>query len=143
MENIDKLIEKLGSEECLNLIIDEFKSLPLNYQLEVLKYFASKINECKQSYLHDQAESICLEEGHQFSKWEKNEWSTFEDICVDHQIIHGYKVEHQNWKRVCSRCGFVEFVEREPKELINERKEKNRQARIKRLERELKHLKSE
>ena len=86
-------------------------------------------------------EKICQQEGHTFSKWKHNKWPEYIDTVIDHQHVHNYPIEHENWERTCSRCGFVEEVEHEPQELIDERKEKNKKARIKRLERELKKIK--
>lgn len=87
-------------------------------------------------------EKICQREGHTFGKWKKRTWTTKEEYWDAGP--QGYvDVEHEVWERTCSRCGFVEKIDYEPQELIDERKEKNKKARIKRLESELKRLKNE
>lgn len=87
-------------------------------------------------------EKICQQEGHTFGKWERRTWTT-KEVYWDAGPQGYVDVEHEVWERTCSRCGFVEEVDYEPQELIDERKEKNKKARIKRLESELKRLKNE
>ena len=101
----------------------------------VVKYLGIQEQEDK--------EKICKQEGHTFGKWKHNIWTEYIDTVIDHQHVPNYPIELENWERTCSRCGFVEEVEHEPQELIDKRNEKNKKARIKRLERELKKLKSE
>ncbi len=85
----------------------------------------------------------CMRESHVFGKWEHRTWTTYEDAVIDHEHIPNYPVEHEQWERKCTRCGYIEKVDIEPQELIDERKEKNKQKRIKQLETELKRLKEE
>lgn len=87
-------------------------------------------------------EKICQQEGHTFGKWKRRTWTT-KEVYWDAGPQGYVDVEHEKWERTCSRCGFVEKVDYEPQELIDERKEKNKKARIKRLESELKRLKNE
>ena len=101
----------------------------------VVKYLGIQEQEDK--------EKMCQQEGHTFGKWKYNKWTIYIDTVIDHQPVHNYPIDKENWERTCSRCGFVEEVECEPQELIDERKEKNKKARIKRLERELKKIESE
>ena len=87
-------------------------------------------------------EKIYQQEGHTFGKWRRITWTT-KEVYWDSGPQGYVDVEHEVWERTCSRCGFVEKVDYEPQELIDERKEKNKKARIKRLESELKRLKNE
>lgn len=87
-------------------------------------------------------EKICQQEGHTFGKWKRRTWTT-KEVYWDAGPQGYVDVEHEKWERTCSRCGFVEKFDYEPQELIDERKEKNKKARIKRLESELKRLKNE
>lgn len=142
MAHIESKIESNPNENIFVEAMIDFKQLPLNYQIEILKSFSRKVDECKASYLHDQAVIECLNEGHQFSKWKKITWTTQEQVFDAGP--RGYvDVDHINWERMCTRCGFKETVEHEPQELIDARKEKSKQAKIKRLERELNRLKNE
>lgn len=87
-------------------------------------------------------EKTCQREGHTFGKWKKRTWTT-KEVYWDAGPQGYVDVDHEVWERTCSRCGFVEKIDYEPQELIDERKEKNKKARIKRLESELKRLKNE
>lgn len=85
----------------------------------------------------------CVSKGHDYSKWEKIEYSTRERNPYldsrDYIVPEGMEyisVEHTKWKRTCFRCGYVETFKQEPQELIDERNEKNKRARIKKLEKE-------
>ena len=100
----------------------------------VVKYLGIQEQEDK--------EKIYQQEGHTFGKWKKRTWTT-KEVYWDAGPQGYVDVEHEVWERTCSRCGFVEKVDYEPQELIDERKEKNKKARIKRLESELKRLKNE
>lgn len=85
---------------------------------------------------------MCQKEGCIFSEWKKATWFTEEPVWD--AGLRGYvKVEHENWKRTCSRCGFVETVKEEPAELVEARKEKNKKRRIKQLKAELRRLENE
>ena len=124
-------------------IFERYESLSQDNRKKVI----NEVFEIVVKYLgiqeQEDKEKICQQEGHTFSKWKHNKWTEYIDTVIDHQHVQNYPIEHKNWKRTCSRCGLVEAVEHEPQELIDERKEKNRKARIKRLERELKKLENE
>jgi len=47
------------------------------------------------------------------------------------------------WQRTCTRCGFTETLDYEPEELVNERNENKKKARIRKLEKMLEDLKNE
>ncbi len=132
-EELKKVANILGEVENLSQnnkrkVIDEVFGV-------VVKYLGIQKQENK--------EKVCHQEGHIFGKWEHNICTTYIDTVIDHQRVHNFPVEHENWKRTCSRCGFVDVVDHEPQELIDTRKEKNKKARIKRLESELRRLKNE
>lgn len=125
--NVSEKFENLSQKNKRKVINEVFKI--------VTKYLGIQEQENK--------EKICQQEGHMFGKWEHNKWTTSVDTVIDHQHVHDLPVEHENWERTCGRCGFVDTVDQEPQELIAARKEKNKKARIKRLESELKRLKNE
>ena len=124
-------------------IFERYESLSQDNRKKVI----NEVFEIVVKYLgiqeQEDKEKICKQEGHTFGKWKHNKWTERIDTVIDHQHVPNYPIEHENWERTCSRCGFVEEVEHEPQELIDKRNEKNKKARIKRLERELKKLKSE
>jgi hypothetical protein len=122
--------------------IKDFKQLPINYQIDILNSFAQCVEDSKKKNEHDIAVNTCSTEGHVFSKWKKIKYSTKEEYWDAGP--RGYvDVEHVEWKRTCTRCGFEERIDYEPQELIEERLEKNKQAKIKRLEKKLEKLKNE
>ena len=138
-ENIIKDTD-IDKEELLSAL-KNLKELPVKYKLEILKSFLEKVKECKENYSNDELVKTCTNEGHQFSNWEKKVISNYEDCWIDHELIHNYKIEEIFWQRTCNRCGHIEIAKEEPKELVEERKEKAKQKEIKRLERRLQKLK--
>ena len=124
-------------------VLEKFENLSQNNKIKVI----NEVFEVVAKYLgiqeQENKEKVCQQEGHIFDKWKHNKWTTYIDTVIDHQHVHNFPVEHENWERTCSRCGFVDEVDHEPQELIDARKEENKKARIKRLESELKRLKNE
>ena len=142
-ENIISFLNRNKELESLLSIIKRFDTLTSNSKKKVIKDLANAIKK----YLHieEQAnkERICKESGHVFDKWEKVTWTTYEDVMIDHELIHNYKCNNVDYRRTCTRCGFVERRNDEPQELIDERTKRNKQIRIKQLESELQRLKKE
>ena len=137
--NANKKISKLRKIENL---LNQFDKLSSKQKRAILSKLSELIKECLKQQEQEHKEQLCNEEGHQFGEWEERNWSTYEIVCIDHEIIPNYEIEHTAWKRVCTRCGAVETTEREPIELVNARREQKRKARIKELETELAQLKS-
>lgn len=115
-----------SSENTFAEVMTDFNQLPLKYQVEILKSFASKVDERKKSFLHEEALITCQNEGHIFGKWKHKTWTTYSDTVIDHQIVHDFPIEHEDWERVCTRCGFLESMDVEPQELADERREKKK-----------------
>lgn len=143
MQQIDITEQSNQKENSFTKAIKDFKQLPISYQISILNSFVQNVETEKKNNEHDIAVNTCSCEGHIFGKWKHNKWTDYIDTVVDHEHIHNYPIYKENWVRKCSRCGFVEKVECEPQELIDARKEKNKKARIKRLESELRRLKKE
>lgn len=137
--NADQNKELKELEEVLN----RFENLSENNKAKaieeiykiVVKYLGVQEQEGK--------EKICEREGHIFDKWRHNKWTEYIEAVIDHQHVPHYPINRENWERTCSRCGFVEEAHFEPTELQEEKREKNRKTRIKKLETELKKLKGE
>ena len=130
-ENLKEFADIFERFECLS---QNTKRKVINDIFEIVaKYIGIQEQENK--------EKVCEHEGHIFGEWKHNNWTEYIDAVIDHEHVHDYPIEHENWKRTCSRCGFVDKVDYEPQELIDERKEKNKKARIKKLESQLKKLK--
>lgn len=123
--------------------LSDFKKLPLEYQTTLIKYFLNKVDECKKNVKKEEDKKRCQIEGHQFSKWKKETYKKHIGSIIDHMRVHDYEVSIQMWCKTCTRCGFKETCQEEPQEAIDERLEKQKQAKIKRLEQQLKKLKEE
>ena len=113
--------------------IKDFKRLSSKYQKEVLKTFRDSVDKYKAKTLYDEKLAVCKEKGHDYTEWKHNKWIT----------IQKDKTEHENWRRSCRRCGYIDIVYKEPKELVAERKEKEEKAKIRILEREIRRISNE
>lgn len=129
-------------DDSITKSFSDFNQLPLKYQRAILDILKAKVKEYQEVVAQEEAEKICTSEGHQFSKWKKGVDVQYEDTYIDHQFIPNYRTETTVWERTCSRCGFVERVEHEPQELIDTRREKNKQAQVRRLTKKLQQLQS-
>ena len=113
--------------------IDDFKKLPAKYQKEVLKTFRDSVDKYKARTAYDEKVAICKNNGHDYTDWKHNKWIT----------IQKDKIEHENWRRNCRRCGYIDIVYKEPKELATKRKDKEDKARMRILEREIQRISNE
>jgi hypothetical protein len=137
--NANKKISKLRKIEN---IFKQFDNLSSNQKRAILSKLSELIKECLKQQEQERKEQQCNEFGHEFGEWEERNWTTYASVCIDHEIIPNYEEKHTEWRRVCTRCGYVEKTRREPIELVNTRREQKRKARIKKLETELAQLKS-
>lgn len=139
---------KLNAEQNQELkkianVLEKFENLSQNNKEKALNEVFGVVAKYLGIQEQEDKEKICHQEGHIFDEWKHKELTTYVDTVIDHQHVHDFPVKHDNWERICSRCGFVDKVDHEPQELIDTRKEKNRKTRIKKLESELKRLKNE
>lgn len=97
-----------------------------------------------------EAESMCKTEGHVFSNWKENRFTNYispaEAYGIEGLLNGGTEptipVEKVEWRRTCERCGYEEIVREEPEEVKKERLTKAKDARIRKLKKELKDLES-
>lgn len=141
--------KKYNQSEMIKAI-SAFKNLPVKHQLSVLKSFMSKVKKECELEASELVEAECTRKGHDYSQWKEIKYKTSERNPYlnsrDYIVPEGMEyitVEHTKWERTCARCGYVETVEQEPQELIDERERQNKKAKIKSLEEELKRLKGE
>jgi len=133
-------VEKSKELKKIASISERFEGLSQNNKRKVIdeifqivtKYFGIQEQENK--------EKVCQQEGHIFGEWKYVQRTTYIDTVIDHQRVHNFPVKHENWKRTCSRCGFVYKVDHELQELIDARKEKAKKVQIKSLKSEIKRL---
>lgn len=123
-------------------VLEKYNNMSQKNKEKVIKEIVKIVKKYDTIQEQEDKEKICLNEGHTFKKWKKITYTT-KEVFWDAGPRGYIDVENNVWKRTCSRCGLVETVENEPQELIDERKEKAKKAKIKRLERELEKLKKE
>ena len=142
-ENLDIFNQITNDPNDIKEHIDTYNNLPIKYKIEIINNLINNINKCKSDNEHDIAVKTCSTEGHKFGKWNHREWETIKDVVIDHQHVPNYRIKHEIWSRTCERCGFIEENEKMPDEIKQEIEQKRKQAKIKRLERELHRLKNE
>ena len=125
----------------LQKVLSSFQSLNRERQSNVIESLVSLLNSYYEDQVHEEKEKICQSEGHVMGEWEYDSWTSYEDTVIDHQFVHGFECYHEEWMRTCSRCGYKEITEIEPEEVRIKREEKERQDKIKKLEKELEKLK--
>ena len=101
------------------------------------------IDEYIDKQVQEEKEAICKKEGHTFGHWQQEEWTTYENVSVDYQVlpIFDSPVNHKQWVRTCKRCGYQEETVHEPKSVAASRRRRENTERIKALEEELRQLK--
>lgn len=129
-------------------IIKRYNKLNEEDQKRVIESISKAISRIESNNLKKRIEEECKNKGHDYTEWERIEYSRCERNPYlgnrDYMVPEGREyisVDYVKWERKCNRCGFIETVEKEPKELIDKRKEENKQKEIKRLEKRLKKLK--
>jgi len=130
--------------------ISTFREMPLKHQLAIIKSFIQKVKRQSEVQKREEIEEQCINKGHNYSDWKVISYTTREKNPYfglrDYIVSEGYEyidVLHTKWERTCARCGFVETVKEEPQELIDKRKEQEKNARIKELKKELYRLENE
>ncbi len=124
-------------------LIERFNGLSQANKEKALKSILDVINASIEDQEQENKENACRQEGHIFSDWKYYGWTTYEKTVIDHEVCENYPVKNHKWSRSCTRCGFTESVDQEPKEVTQKREEEVRKKRIRKLENELKRLKNE
>lgn len=138
-----KLSAKQDSElERIKGIVERFENLSQRNKNGAIDEVLNVVSKYLAVQEKEDNEEMCRKEGHIFDKWEYRHWVTRENVYINHRLFENYPVEHQKWISTCCRCGQMEITSQEPQELIDERNEKNKQIRIKKLESELRRLKN-
>lgn len=124
-------------------VLEKFESLSPTNKRKVINAIYKNITKYLGIQEKEKTEKICKYEGHIFDEWIHKKWTTYEDTIIDHQFVEKLPINHNKWERSCPRCGYKEVIYNEPQELIDARKENDKKMQIKKLELELKKLKSE
>ena len=101
---------------------DTYIKYVINLSEKDAKYLMSQFSEneiyAMISLVHQlNSETVCQKNGHDFSKWKHNEWTVIDQLVVG-KCVYGNNRCCENWERTCKRCGFVEKVDKNPKELV-------------------------
>lgn len=125
----------------------EYKSIPQRIvllskksQYELVKELLQTLKSCEEEDIQMKKEETCKEKGHKYTDWKKSTWTT-QELVWDAGPAGYIDVNHCEWTRTCKRCGLFEKSVREPDEVYEERKRKEKEEEIKRLEKRLKELK--
>lgn len=135
-----KTLDKKLNDQIEKSLVD-FRTLPLEYQTEIMISFIKSVTKYSEINLHNIASSICESEGHQFGIWEKKVRIENVDTWMGKKFVNGYPVKRICWSRTCSRCGMESISYNKPQELVDTHKEERKKTRIKRLEEQLKEEK--
>ncbi len=154
---LNKMVKNANTKQelkALETTLSCFQTLSPERQSKVIESIVSSIQHYYKIQEHEERERICQQNGHLFDEWEKVEYKTSRQINSKDNSYYDYnpyRISYKTntyeyydeiyWIRTCKRCGYSEKSLQEPKEVIEERKEREKQARIKKLERELSNLK--
>lgn len=135
--------EKKNKQKALKFL-ERFKSLFLDSKREVVNSLVSLVISAINGAIKDEKTLNCEKEGHVFDQdgWKKVEWTTYEVVYIDRQIIPNYPVNHVIWRRKCPNCGFIEESLGEAEEVKVKREKEEKIEKIKKLKKELKELES-
>ncbi len=117
LEKLKEYLEVSISTQKINELFERISSLSDDNLRKLSKDMAGLLKSSIKKQKKAEKKETCARVGHDFTLWEHNEWTTFEDVVIDHQHVDGYPIPHENWTKKCRRCGFVETTEKEPKEV--------------------------
>lgn len=131
-------------EEEKNIdLIKRFSHLSYKNKIEVLNSMAKAITKIEKKEEEKAHKKQCKEEGHVFSKWERKRYTKTVLNPYYHSRDYVYcgpgeeqkyiPKEYDVWERACKRCGFVEQVEKEPKEVTEEKKPNRKKEKLRNL----------
>ena len=124
-------------------------TLSVEQLMDLLSEVSKLVREFDADNKHNEAVSLCDEEGHIFQEWRKHEYTRYvspleaygmEGLAAPNPHSPTIPIPIPEWIRTCERCGFEEIVEREPPEVRNARLAKEKKARIRKLKKELRKL---
>lgn len=142
---ISNLKKSVKRDEMLETLkkIDTF---PENKKKRIVSAALSEARRIDKEERKRKAEEDCQRDGHIFEGenegWTSRKYSNYEKIYPGDHIVYEDWVEHTEWSRKCSRCGFVEvMIDKEPESVTKAKEKVKRKTRIAELEKELAELK--
>ena len=153
----NKMIKNVNTKEELETLqttLSYFQSLSPERQSKVIESIVSSTKHYHEMQELEKKKDVCQQEGHLFGEWERVEYNKSRRVDSKNQsyydnngYLHNYKTDtyedynESYWLKTCKRCGYSEKSIEEPEEITQKREEEKKQARIKRLEKELSRLK--
>ncbi len=142
ISEIEKFFKELNDEEKENKqlkgLLPNFNKLSKKNKLKVIKSLLSELDYYTSIQKQEDKEAICEREGHVYGEWEYRTWTT-EELVWDNGPMGYIPVEHEEWYRNCSRCGYHEHTDNKPEEIRAEEKKQ----RILELKKEIAKLEEE
>ena len=157
----NEMIKNANAKQDLNTLqttLSHFQLLSPEKQSKVIESIVSSIQHYYEIQAHEleyiSAINTCQQEGHLFEEWKKVEYKKSRHVDSKKNSYYdrnGYlqssltltyeDYDEIFWTRTCKRCGYSEKSLQEPEEVIEKREEEAKQARILKLEKELRDLK--
>lgn len=136
----EKMLEEDNEFSEYKNIPERITNLSKNSQYKLFKVIFCELKICEKDDVQAKKEQICKENGHKYTEWKRHTWTTRTPVW-DAGLVGYMDVEHSCWSRKCKRCGFYDKSGIEPDEEYEERKRKEKEEEIKRLEKRLEELK--
>ncbi len=144
---IKEFLINIKEEKRIDKVIDRFRCIKEEYRDRYTKdkydLYKFCIEELWKISRHEEEERIkkmqceCAARGHKFDKW----------LCLPYTVItrhtepSGRIIERKksecSWRRTCPECGYTEYKDYVPQEVIEERKIADNEEKIKKLQREI------
>ena len=156
LETANKLLacmkERLHSQkkdEEYAEIMTVIGTLTVEQLMKLLDKVSKLVRKFDADNKHNEAVSLCDEEGHIFQEWRKHECTKYispvqaygiEGLMMSCPHKPDIPIPITEWIRTCERCGFEEIVEQEPTEVRNARLAKEKKERIRKLKKEIREL---
>ena len=135
-----KMIEEDNEFSEYKSMPDRILNLSKKSQYKLFKAIFRELKICEKDDVQAKKEETCKEKGHKYTEWKRHTWTTQAPVW-DAGLAGYVDVEHCSWSRKCKRCGLYEESGMEPEEVYEERKRKEKEEEIKRLEKRLEELK--
>lgn len=123
-------------------LLSKFKNLSSVNQHKIIELVIPYLLSTVSDVVKEDNINNCSKFGHMYNddSWKRSEWTTYETVVIDHQKCEDYPIPHVKWERTCPNCGFTEEILTEPEEIKVQREKEEKQAKIKKLQRELNEL---
>lgn len=129
-------------------LLEKIDAMTENKKSRIITAAIGEMHRIEKEESEKQAKAICAQEGHDFGDeldgWTRRDWTCNEDVRLEINYVQKCTVNHFQYNRTCTRCGFHESfaVDRKPDIILERENQAYREKRIKQLTEELDLLKS-